>query len=61
MCKIIEKSFSSLNKLNEFVDENKVTVISIDKQIVKKVMDFPFFDNQLHYYDDTEYVLFYNE
>lgn len=61
MGKILEKKFTDLEKLNDFIEKNPVEFISISDRQVEKMLDFPFHDGKLRYYKDTEYVLFYRE
>ena len=61
MSKILEKTFSSLENLNEFIDKNPVEYISISTKEVEKYGDLPLPNGKIWKYKDTIYVLFYKE
>ena len=57
-----DKKFSSVSKLNEFVDTNNVDVISIETlKEMKNEYDFPPINGKISQYEDTSYKLWYTE
>lgn len=56
------RKFSSVSKLNEFVDTNDVKVISIETlKEMKDLTDFPPINGNIFQYENTSYKLWYTE